>query len=309
MILLTGATGFLGQFVLQELLDQGFEITALTRAHNNITKRYPDVNWIKADLSKPGLLKKIPPPSDGIVHLASTLSIRPNTMLNVDVKGMLALLEIWNKGPFIFISSTDVYGPLRKIPADEEHPLMPSNWYGFGKSICEQTLQFSGRMKGNDNFVIFRAPYILGPHQKFQTSLIGTIITLAMTGRDFILPKECNTGERLFGHSWVNALDISCWIASALRNGPSGAYNAASGFFTWEELLELIIDLTHSTSSIIYSKNDDMTLGLCAEERRFSTDKLKQAYNIQGSRFLREILIEIISEINSQTTGGLQNFF
>ena len=209
MILLTGATGFLGQFVLQELLNQGFEITVLTRAHNNIAKRYPQVKWIKGDLSKPGSLKKIPSPSDGIVHLASTLSIRPDTALDVDVKGMLALMEIWNKGPFIFISSTDVYGPLRKIPAHEEHPLMPSNWYGFGKSICEQALQLSERMTGNDNFVIFRAPYILGPHHRFQTSLIGRLISHAMAGGDFIFPIEWNEGERVFGHSWVNAREPS----------------------------------------------------------------------------------------------------
>ncbi len=308
MVLLTGGAGFLGKFVLDELLEQGFEVIALTRSKSGITKSYPLVQWIKGDLGNPKTLKKLPSPTSGIIHLASTLSLQPKIVMDTDVKGMWSLLDIWDKESFIYCSSTDVYGPLQDVPATEEHPLAPSNWYGFGKLVCEQQLRLAARMESKDEAIVFRAPYILGPHPKFKMSLIGKLIEHSMRGGDFILSKMENAGHSAFGHSWVNARDIARWIVSALRGVPPGAYNAANGFFTWEELVELIIELTHSASRILYGNNDDLTPGLYAEERRFTTDKLKQAYNIQYTKSLREILIEIISEMDSQMTGTLQKY-
>jgi len=53
--------------------------------------------------------------SDGVIHLASTLSLRREVVMNTDIRGMGGLLGNWHAGPFIFCSSTDVYGPLQTI--------------------------------------------------------------------------------------------------------------------------------------------------------------------------------------------------
>lgn len=297
MILLTGATGFLGRFVLDELLNQGSDVTALVRRKSQIIKMYPQVRWIKADLGNPKTLGKLTSQSGGIIHLASTLSLRQDVVMNVDIQGMWGLLEKWDEGPFVFCSSTDVYGPLQVVPANEDHRLAPSNWYGFGKLICEQQLQFVARIRNRGDFVVFRPPYVLGSHPKFPLSPVGRLITRAMTGGDFILPQNGPTGASVFGHSWVNACDLARWIVTALRGGRAGTYNVASGFFTWEELLEMILTLTHSSGRIVFQGNGDENIGLCAEERRFSIERLIQAYNIQDNTSLNETLMEVITEM------------
>lgn len=308
MVLLTGATGFLGSFVLDELLNQGIDVIALARTKSQITKRYPKVQWIKGDLGNPKTLSKLPSQSDGIIHLASTLSVRPYDVMDVDIRGMWSLLENWDEGPFIFCSSTDVYGPLQIVPANEEHPLAPSHWYGLGKSVCEQQLRLAARIKKRDDFVVFRSPYILGSHPSFISSFLGRLITYAMAGGDFILPKKGNSRSNVFGHSWVNARDLSRWIVAALQGGPAGTYNVASGFCTWEELLEIVLALTNSSGRIVFKGNGDKTLRLCKEERRFSIERFILDYNIQDTIPLKETLIEIIKVINTVLPLGNQIF-
>lgn len=295
MILLTGATGFLGSFVLDELLNHNYEVMAIFRTKNPMMERYPNVRWIRADLGNAYTLNKLPISSDGIIHLASTLSVQPDIVMKFDIPGIWGLLDRWGDGPFVYISSTDVYGPLQVIPANEDHPLAPSNWYGFGKLVCEQQLQMAARIRKRSDFVIFRPPYILGPHEKFHLSLIGRLITHAMAGRNFILHE----GAVNSGHSWVNAYDLAHWIVKTLGNGPGGVYNAVSGYVTWKRLLEIILEMTKGSGRILFQENWDETLGLCVEERHFSNKRLRQIYHIQDTTRLEKILISVIAKIRS----------
>ncbi|HEM3561789.1 TPA: NAD(P)H-binding protein [Streptococcus suis] len=51
-VLLFGASGFLGQAVMEELIANGYKLTAITRSFDPInTKKFrPDVNWVTADV-------------------------------------------------------------------------------------------------------------------------------------------------------------------------------------------------------------------------------------------------------------------
>ncbi|MFZ2304741.1 MAG: NAD(P)H-binding protein [Streptococcus suis] len=50
--LLFGASGFLGQVVMEELIEKGYKLTAITRSFDPLdTKKFrPDVNWVTADV-------------------------------------------------------------------------------------------------------------------------------------------------------------------------------------------------------------------------------------------------------------------
>jgi nucleoside-diphosphate-sugar epimerase len=296
MVLLTGATGFLGSFVLDELVKHDFEVLALFRRKHPIMEKYPSVRWLQGDLRDADSLDKLPIPSEGIIHLASTLSLQPTDVLKVDIPGSWGLMNKWGEGPFVFVSSTDVYGNLQKVPTTEEHPLTPSHWYGFGKLVCEQQLQMAARIRNRSDFVIFRPPYILGPHEKFPLSLIGRLITRAMASSDFVLPEKWHTGNVNAGHSWVNAYDLARWIVDSLRNGLTGTYNAASGFVTWKTLVEQILALTGSSGRIIFKGNGARALALCDQERCFSNKKLTRAFHIRRTTPLKQTLIKLIAE-------------
>ena len=58
------------------------------------------------------------------------------------------LLDAWTHGPFVFVSSLDVYGAPQQIPIGEDHPLVENaggydqgdlTGYAYGKVLCELT--------------------------------------------------------------------------------------------------------------------------------------------------------------------------
>jgi uncharacterized protein YbjT (DUF2867 family) len=52
-ILVTGANGFVGQSLIEKLLERGHHVTALVRSKAKLKKSFPTVKWIEGDLLKP----------------------------------------------------------------------------------------------------------------------------------------------------------------------------------------------------------------------------------------------------------------
>jgi nucleoside-diphosphate-sugar epimerase len=296
MVILTGAAGFLGSFVLYELIRQGFEVTALYHRLRPTDPFDPRLHWVYADLSRPETLNKLPCSEDGIIHLACSLSTIEQEVLRCDLRGMQALLKKWEQGAFIYCSSTDVYGPLGVIPASEDHPLDPPSWYGLGKLACENMLVEESKKRGPAQSVIFRPPYILGWRPTFSGSLVGKLVTHALLGHDFILPAS-GTGQP--GHSWIEARELASWMVAALKGGPSGVYNVVSGYVSWKELVDQIIKISGSPSKVGFATKGSLPVGLCSDERRFAGEKFCRAFHRKKFADLGLVLGEIVTQMRS----------
>ena len=210
--------------------------------------------------------------------MASTISINFNVVIKCDVSAMWRLLEIWEQGSFIFYSSTDIYGKLKEIPADEEHPPAPTHWYGLCKLTCEQQgrLIFDSRKPGD--LVVFRAPFIIGPHYLFPLSPIGKLINRALNGDDFVLSEQMLLKD--WGTSWVNAREFSRWIVTSLNSGYAGIYNATNGFCSWRELIKKILSLSKGKGRLVFDEEGDNPLRLFHKKRLFLNEKLKEKSRI-----------------------------
>jgi UDP-glucose 4-epimerase len=298
MVILTGAAGFLGSFVLDELIRQGYEVIALYHRERPTGLFDPRLHWVYADLSRPETLNNLPYSEGGIIHLACSLSTIEQEVLRCDIGGLQALLKKWGQGPFIYCSSSDVYGPLKVIPASENHPLDPRSWYGLGKLVCENMLVDEAKRRFASDYVIFRPPYILGWRPSFSGSLVGKLVTHALLGHDFILPTG-GTGQP--GHSWIEARELASWIVGALKGGPSGVYNVGSGFVSWKALVDQIIQISGSPSHVSYTMKESLPQGLCQEERRFAAVKFGQTFHLKPSADLRSVIGEIVAQMSART--------
>ena len=288
MILVTGANGFLGHFVLHELVNQKYKVAALTR--QNITSiNHPFINWINSDIRDRDLYNKMPEPISAIIHLASSLSLDESTVMDNDIAGMENLLKLWQQGPFVFISSTNVYGEIQKIPITEEHITEPLEWYGYGKLLCEKILEDEARKSPKGPYVIFRPPFIIGLHDLFKQSIIGKIIKRAIENKTIQVPSPKNSG-----HSWVDAQFAAQSIVQALNTKESCVCNMTNGFITWKLLAEKIIALTESISSIHKTSNINAEIPLCLEERNFSGKQFEKHFDKISFTSLDETLEAII---------------
>ena len=145
MILLTGATGFLGSHLLKKLDKEKIKYQALVR-----NKNFKNRNFIYGNLLNEESLKKIRDPIDTVIHLAAVIDEEDKNLFRVNVDGTKKLIDLAEKlkvKKFIFLSSAlvnfkDIDTPYvrskkegEKIVRSSNLPwiiLRPTQMYGSG---------------------------------------------------------------------------------------------------------------------------------------------------------------------------------
>jgi nucleoside-diphosphate-sugar epimerase len=264
MILVTGGTGLTGQFVVEELLRRGHAVRVLCRTEASATTCAAGAEVAFGDLRDPESLIRAARGTDGIIHAACTI-----TDSTVDIAAMQALLAGWQTGPFVFISSLDVYGFAGPNPVTEDTPLSETYTdYGRGKVICERLLavaaaeaEAAGRSSRSGGHVILRAPYIWGPHptahrrlvvQRLQDERLQDRKTIVLPGRD-----ESEWGR--YQDAWIDVRDLATIVAESLARPANGPLNVLTGHFTWHDLYVELIRLTGSRSVLVHKPLEEIT--------------------------------------------------
>lgn len=180
-ILVTGGLGFIGQAISLSLSRNNSVIII----DNNFRKKNIDklkknnIKIINADITNEKNLNKIKQKIDCVVHLAfingtNYFYENPQLVLNVGIKGIINIIDFCKKKSireFFLASSSEVYQNAKKIPTNEEVPLIipdphnPRYSYGAGKIISEIMLINCDYFKRS---VIFRPHNIYGPNMGYN---------------------------------------------------------------------------------------------------------------------------------------------
>ncbi len=159
MILLTGATGYIGSHTWVELLNAGHEVIGIDNLCNSsdkvlkrielITNTKP--NFMQADVRNLDILRKTfqSHSIDSVIHFAALKAvgesvIKPLEYYDNNINGLLALLKICSEfscKKFVFSSSATVYHTDNQPPYFENMSLGPVNPYGWTKMMSEQILR------------------------------------------------------------------------------------------------------------------------------------------------------------------------
>ena len=116
-VLLTGATGFLGEYMIQELLENDYEVVAFGRNEKKgkyLSENYKNVKFVKGNLENREDLEKITDQIDFVIHAGglSTVWGRWEDFYNANVLGtqnVLNFCEKQNVKRLVFVSSPSVY--------------------------------------------------------------------------------------------------------------------------------------------------------------------------------------------------------
>ena len=123
MILVTGATGFLGSELVRQLLQNGQKVRALKRDSSKIPRILKDqdaIEWVNADLLDYYSLEDAVQGIDKVYHCAALISFDPGNkkrMLKVNVEGTVNLLNVCvanNIEKFLHVSSVAAVGDSKK---------------------------------------------------------------------------------------------------------------------------------------------------------------------------------------------------
>ncbi|MBM6992301.1 MAG: NAD(P)-dependent oxidoreductase [Prevotella sp.] len=175
-ILVTGASGFIGSFIVEEALRQGFETWAAVRKSSS--REYLQdsrIHFIELDFSsEERLMEQLREHEfDYVVHAAGvTKCLKSDDFFNVNYQGTVNLVQAILKlqmplKRFIYLSSLSVYGAIREQrpyqEIEESDIPHPNTAYGQSKLKTERYLDSIG----NDfNYIILRPTGVYGPREK-----------------------------------------------------------------------------------------------------------------------------------------------
>lgn len=178
-ILITGASGFIGSFIVEEALNRDFEIWAGIRSTSS--KKYLKdnrIHFLELSFNNPDRLseqlsdcKKMSVCWDYIIHCAGVTKCKDKDGFDkgnyVATKNFIEALQSLDMIPrqFIYISSLSVYGPIHEKtyePIKDTDIPKPNTAYGISKIKTEQYIRNLQAFP----YVIFRPTGVYGPREK-----------------------------------------------------------------------------------------------------------------------------------------------
>lgn len=156
-VFVTGCTGFLGSYLVQELLDRGANVTGLMRdwvADSKLIAEGCDkkINIVKGSLEDLQLLERIMGEYEieTVFHIAAQAIVgianrNPVSTFKTNIEGTWNVLEACRRTPtikqVIVASSDKAYGDQEKLPYDETMPLQGKHPYDVSKSCTDLLAQ------------------------------------------------------------------------------------------------------------------------------------------------------------------------
>ena len=212
--MVTGATGFIGGYLVEELVRRGHDVTGMARRAKQDGMGGARVRI--ADLTDADSLIGATKGMEAVVHLAAYYTFFGKKELydRVNVEGTRSLLRACATNGvrrFVYCSSTEAIGPVASPPADESTPLRPVYEYGRSKVSAEKAVRESAA-DGTD-WTIIRPSGVYGPGNVddiafwFITSFAkGSLATRFVVG----------SGRNLV--QFVHVRDVARAFALALEN-------------------------------------------------------------------------------------------
>lgn len=170
----TGANGRVGQYVVRELLEHGYEVKAITIQHWEASP----VEQAQADVTQLDQVIRAVEGCEGIIHLAAYASpngaVEPyvfqnnvmglyNVLLAAGMAGMKRAAAASSDCAFGITYSHQETKPLY-LPMDELHPAAPDNCYGLSKKVGEQVAEGMAKRFGM-SIASMRITHVIEEHE------------------------------------------------------------------------------------------------------------------------------------------------
>jgi len=197
-ILVTGADGFIGSHLTEELVRKGYEVKAFAYYNSfnswgwldTLAKDIIDhVEVFCGDIRDPNGVREAMKGCNAVFHLAALIAIpfsyhSPDSYVDTNIKGTLNVLQAGRDlgtERILVTSTSEVYGTAQYVPIDEKHPYQGQSPYSATK-IGADRLAESFYRSFNLPVTIARPFNTFGPRQSAR-AVIPTIITQLLAGK------------------------------------------------------------------------------------------------------------------------------
>ena len=242
-ILLCGATGFIGQNLLEHFANNSKYKVRAVYHNKSAVEGYDNVEWCQANLNDPTDVDRIMEGIDVVLQFAATTSgakdITTKPYIHVTdnaVMNSLLLRSAYDHEVehFVFPSCTVMYQPSDKALKESdfsESDEIYSKYFGVGntKVYIEKMCDFYSRL-GKTKHTVIRHSNIYGPHDKYdleKSHVFGATVTKVMTAKDEVV--MWGTGEEK--RDLLHVQDLCKFVELSIKNQetPYELYNVGLG--------------------------------------------------------------------------------
>lgn len=290
-VLVTGATGGVGAFVVRELAARGRPVLALARPESAHLIAAEGVDVIEGDLADLAGLRDAVAHADAVVHAACTF-----TRHDVDLAAMETMVDAWRRGPFVFVSSVDAYGrPGTDRVSEESPPHDPVSPYGRAKLDCEAMVLRAAGTEGRGGASAVRSPIVWGAHDRLREQLrwgaLGSLYQSAGQGLPIELPRPGTGGHPWYGAAWVHAAALARAVTECLDRPVHGVANASSGHVSWRDLAHDLTELLGTQAD--FRETDEVPRDL-DHRWHYDSTRLARPLRARPGEDRRTVLAEMI---------------
>ena len=200
-VLVTGADGFIGSHLTEELVKKGYDVKAFV-LYNSFGSwgwldSLPDeimkqVEVVSGDVRDPNGVRTAMKNVEEVFHLAALIAIpfsyhSPDSYVDTNIKGTLNVLQAardFDLSRVLITSTSEVYGTAQYVPIDEKHPFQGQSPYSATKIGADRLAESFYRSFGTPVSIV-RPFNTYGPRQSAR-AVIPTIIMQLLAGAEEI---------------------------------------------------------------------------------------------------------------------------
>lgn len=262
--LITGAAGFLGSALANQLAREGHQVRGLDDLSTGDPQALsPDVHFTRGDVNDRPKLWTLLQDVDCVYHLAARVSVQesvlyPREYNAVNVGGTVSLMEAMRDvgvRRVVLVSSGAIYGDQGEQPLKENMNPNPRSPYAVSKLAAEYYVNTIGDL-WNIETVSLRVFNAFGPGQHLPAShppVVPNFLRQALRGGSLVVHGD---GSQTRDYVYVDDVVSAMVAASTAPNLDGLVINVGSGIGTTvRDLVRTVLDVTGSNSEPIYSPN------------------------------------------------------
>lgn len=283
--LITGAAGFLGSSLANQLAREGHQVRGLDDLSTGDPQVLsPDVHFTRGDVNDRPKLWTLLQDVDVVYHLAARVSVQesvlyPRDYNAVNVGGTVSLMEaIRDVGikRVVFASSGPVYGDMREQqPLREDMIPNPRSPYAVSKLAAEYYVRTIGNLWGIET-VSLRIFNAYGPGQHLPPShppVVPHYLRQAQRGGTLVAHGD---GSQTRDYVYVDDV-VSGMVAAATAPNVNGlVINIGSGRETSiRDLIKAVLEVTNSKTNVVYNAQTSGGVSRMRADLKLAQDKLR----------------------------------
>jgi len=255
-VLIIGGAGEVGRYLTTDFLKRGWSVTVMDRASKppELAQNL-SVKYVHSDLTDATSVNQTVQGHDVVIHLAWSFADDAPTIFGEDIRGHITLLEAASSskvGSLIYTSTATVYGRAVVHPVTETHPCLIGEarkpLYALGKYTAEELCMVYYRER-KVPATVFRFWWAFG--DSIGGRHLRALVKKALNNP----PLELVRGA---GGAFATMVDLARAIALTIEKPTASGkiYNVGSLFLTWEEIGDMIVRLTRSSSALKFIPSD-----------------------------------------------------